>query len=408
MDHEAYLKVYQTLKSLEEDEKAKKRPISRNARRGWIFGVFAASFALTLLVCTLLSRLASERGIDDRPARAAAIDVPSVDRPPKAGAIAQVPAKVPSLTLQATNVSAGIPMTVDPRAGSVFKPQQQRSEFDRAKQLERSDSQLRATLQQHPAGPNPAGAAEATQQRPSDTVDKQNSSSLQADLDKTQQNPEAQQPPATSPQEQQAHAEEDAWHSLDQTNGESVGHFLAQYPGSGHAAAAQELLRGLAQQEQARKLNLADDNAWGSVASADRHSLEQYLNDFPSGNHVGQARQWLSEISAAGPSRDANAVIATLEKYSHAWNAKNLAEITAIRPGLGRRTAKEELSSTRSIVMRIHPTSVPRIEGDHATVECIHQVDQVFNDGIEKQNPGVRMTYVLVKRGGNWLIAESR
>ncbi len=58
--------------------------------------------------------------------------------------------------------------------------------------------------------------------------------------------------------------------------------------------------------------------------------------------------------------------------------------------------------------MNIEPMSVPRIEGDRATVECIHQVSQVFSDGVEKQNPGMKMTYTLVKRGSNWLIEGAR
>ena len=156
------------------------------------------------------------------------------------------------------------------------------------------------------------------------------------------------------------------------------------------APAAREPV-GSAKKEETTQLVLADGFAKGPPLTLDRHSLEISLNS-----------------PVATPSRDASGVIATLERYSDAWNTKDVADITAIRPGLGRRTVKEELSSVRSIVMRIRPTSVPRIEGDRATVECIHQVDQIFKDGIEKQNPGVRMTYVLVKRDGNWLIADSR
>jgi hypothetical protein len=162
---------------------------------------------------------------------------------------------------------------------------------------------------------------------------------------------------------QQIQAEEDAWKSLDQTRKESVESFLAQYPDGGRAPDARQLLDRLSSQEQAR------------------------------------ARQ---------SARDAHAAIAALERYSEAWNAKDLARITAIRPGLGRRTLKEQLAGARSITMHIHALSAPRTEGDRAIVECMHQVDQVFDDGIEKQNPGVKVTYVLVRRGDDWLIEDSR
>lgn len=280
---------------------------------------------------------------------------------------------------------------------------------------------FQAFLQKYPDGPYSPAAAQATQKMQWEAVDKQNPASLQAYLDTSQQgaySAEARQRLGAllqAQQVQQARAqEENAWDSIDPRAAEALRHFLAQYPNGSHALAAQELLHRLEKQKEARELALADDNAWKTVASKDQHSLEQYLNEFPSGKHNDQARQWLTEISTTAAaareasSREASAVIATLKKYSDAWNAKDLEDITALRPGLGRRTAKEELSSTRSIVMHIQPTSVPKIQGDRATVECIHKVDQVFSDGTEKQNPGVKMTYVLVKRGGTWLIADSR
>jgi hypothetical protein len=146
-----------------------------------------------------------------------------------------------------------------------------------------------------------------------------------------------------------------------------------------------------------------------SVSSPDRYALDRNLSDLPLAPPIVPAYAPAMAVNSSGKtSADANAVIEALEKYSKAWNTKRVAQITALRPGLPRRTVQEELSSTSSLVMRIQPTSAPRIQGDHATVECIHQVDQVFTDGIKKQNPGVKMTYVLVRRGDNWLIEESR
>jgi hypothetical protein len=120
------------------------------------------------------------------------------------------------------------------------------------------------------------------------------------------------------------------------------------------------------------------------------------------------ARRTSAALASAKRAEEEQAVIAVLAKYSRAWNAKDLDDIRALRPGLARRTLKEELAAARSIQMQIHPVSAPKIEGDRAMVECLHRVDQVFEDGTEKQSPGVHMTYVLVKRGGTWLIADTR
>ncbi len=106
-------------------------------------------------------------------------------------------------------------------------------------------------------------------------------------------------------------------------------------------------------------------------------------------------------------SPDTDAVLATLKRYSEAWSAKDVSKITALRPGLGERKVKKELSSVRFIAMRIRPLSSPKIQGDHAAVECIHEVNQTFNDGIARAHPGIKMTYALIRRGGNWFIESS-
>jgi hypothetical protein len=145
-----------------------------------------------------------------------------------------------------------------------------------------------------------------------------------------------------------------------------------------------------------------------SVSFPDRYPLNGNVTDLPSAPPMDPTHAMIAGASSGATSADANAVIAALEKYSDAWNTKRVAQITALRPGLPRRTVVQELSSASSIIMRIQPTSIPRIQGNRATVECIHQVDQVFTDGVEKQNLGVKMIYVLVRRGSNWLIEESR
>lgn len=158
---------------------------------------------------------------------------------------------------------------------------------------------------------------------------------------------------------------------------------------------------GFAEQLEAPALDVA------SVPSPDRYAPNESLPDLPPPSLEAPHTPVLAASSGA-TYEEAKAVLATLQQYSDAWNEKHVDEITALRPRLTRRIVDQELSAARSIVMRIRPTSPPKIEGNRATVQCIHQVDQVFTDGIEKQNPGVYMTYVLMRRGSNWLIEDSR
>jgi hypothetical protein len=145
-----------------------------------------------------------------------------------------------------------------------------------------------------------------------------------------------------------------------------------------------------------------------AALSPDPSARNEVRTDVPSVRLASEPPADASGHPFAGASADAKAVVGALAKYSAAWNTKRAANITALRPGLPRRAVQQELSSVRSITMRIQPISAPTIQGNRATVECIHQVDQVFSDGVKKENPGIKMIYVLVRRDGNWLIEESR
>lgn len=129
--------------------------------------------------------------------------------------------------------------------------------------------------------------------------------------------------------------------------------------------------------------------------------LDSYLNTLPTAPHSIPARPRNVIL------HEESAVIAALQRYSQAWDGRDVSEIIAVRPSLSRRTVRDELASTRAIDMSIRPTSTPRILGDMATVECEHRVTQTFRNGVQKQLPGVRMTYVLQKQGGTWVIIDT-
>ncbi len=141
-----------------------------------------------------------------------------------------------------------------------------------------------------------------------------------------------------------------------------------------------------------------------AISENERGALYPYPTDSVSHGLTDRTGATLSENSSDGMTRDAKAVIAVLGKYSEAWNTMQIAEITALKPGLSRRVVEQELSGARSITMRIQPTSDPRIQGNLAKVDCIHEVAQVFKDGVSKANPGIKMTYVLVRHGSTWRI----
>jgi hypothetical protein len=209
-------------------------------------------------------------------------------------------------------------------------------------------------------------------------VDKQSVDAVRAYLQQRPRGPftaDARQRLADLLEARRARAERDDRNAAENTKKEPLEGSPAGHSQGSHGPDAGELLLGLVNEHKLPQLTLPDETASGS------------------------------EIAAA--SRDADAVLAALEKYSRAWNAKDIAAIIAIRPTLDRRTVKDELSTVRSVVMRIRPMSSPNIEGDRAVIECIHQVDEAFNDGIKKENPGARLTYGLVRRGGNWLIEDS-
>ncbi len=224
----------------------------------------------------------------------------------------------------------------------------------------------------------------------------------------------------------------DAWASLNKTDLGAVRAFLLAHPSDPHARDANALVSQLS----LRSSTEADEAGWSRVVPADRASLEAYLSNFPEGRHASQAREWLAPVppvlsvpsvpvpdlsvpSALSspktrpvpePSEegDEDAILSTLHHYANAWATHSLQQISALRPGLDRRTIKDMLSATRSINMSVQPQSAPVIRGNRATVVCMQRVSQVFSDGAQKQSPDVQMTYTLVRHGASWIIADSR
>jgi hypothetical protein len=117
-----------------------------------------------------------------------------------------------------------------------------------------------------------------------------------------------------------------------------------------------------------------------------------------------RAEQALAALHSRQMADASNAVTAMLQRYVNAWNAKDVASITALHRSLDRRTIKAQLEPVTAIRMTITPASAAQIDGERATIVCRRQVDETFSDGTEKQSPALLVTFTLSKRDGEWSI----
>jgi hypothetical protein len=187
--------------------------------------------------------------------------------------------------------------------------------------------------------------------------------------------------------------------------------------------------RNLLQDLQQAERTLAEQSDWNAIDRGNQEALAGFLGRHPDGAFAGQARQAVAalkektalaeltreraeEALAALHSREmaeaSNAVTAMLQRYVDAWNAKDIASITALYRGLDRRTIKAQLAPVTTIRMTITPASAAQIEGERATIVCRRQVEETFSDGTEKQSPQLLVTFTLSKRDGEWSIEGTR
>ncbi|HEX4808410.1 MAG TPA: protein kinase [Bryobacteraceae bacterium] len=266
--------------------------------------------------------------------------------------------------------------------------------------------------QRYPTGPHAQAASEGIQRLEWSGVDKNSEAALNSYITKHPEGShsnEARRLLAQLGVTERNRAEQSDWDSLDKNKKDDVRAFMTKYPNGSHTAAAQHILADFANQEGLAAQQAADDNAWRSADATDRASLERYLGQFPSGRHANQAQQALANINQRPPPQaDAGNVLAVLQRYAAAWLAKDQETILALQPNLNRRTLKAELAPVRVWRMTLTPLSPPQIDGDHASVTCRRQVDQVFSDGTEKQPPASTVTFALKKQGAGWVIEAVR
>ena len=212
---------------------------------------------------------------------------------------------------------------------------------------------------------------------------------------------------------EKARLEQNDWNSVDKNDKQAVENFLAKYPAGAHSADAHNIATDLTRKEKAAQMERAEETAWNAVNRKDRASLQAFVKQFPTGKHSSEARQALANLAPAPAAdtthaADAVAVTAVLQRYAAAWNNKDIDEILALRPGLGKQFVRNALKGTRSMHMEITPNSPPKIQGGHATVVCTQRVDQTFADGVEKHPPQTMVTITLARNGNSWTILSAQ
>ena len=200
-----------------------------------------------------------------------------------------------------------------------------------------------------------------------------------------------------------ARAEELEWNALRNSRDlVALDRFLNKYP-QGHDNPAARALAARLQQEEID---------WRTAQNGkDISGLQAFLRTYPQSPYAEEARAELGKLQAAVqvspslPSDDAQAVRATLMRFSQAFAQKDANQLAAVWPGLHKQELNKIKTSFRdadSIQMDLK-ISDPQIDGVHATVTCLRSLQYIFKGGIRKSEAGT-VTIQLGKRAGQWVI----
>ncbi len=308
------------------------------------------------------------------------------------------PGKTLSLTSADLNLSQSVP---DAAA----------REAEDWKRIKASSSlaELQNFEKRYPSGPHAQALFERIQELEWTGVDRTRAAAVTAYLAKYPQGShsnEARQLMEQLAKSEKSRVEQSEWDSLNKGSTDALQSFIAKYPGGNHSNAARQLLAETVR-EAAEKEEQRDDDSWKSVDKGDRASIGEYLGRFPAGKHVAQAQQALANFSSRQLSQgDAGSVLAILQKFAAAWEARNIQAILSLQPTLNQRTLKTELAAVRAWRVSITPLASPQISGDHASITCRRKVYQTFSDGTERQSPEVTVTYTLRRQASSWVIED--
>lgn len=200
-----------------------------------------------------------------------------------------------------------------------------------------------------------------------------------------------------------ARAEELEWNTLRNSRDlVALDRFLNKYP-QGHYNPAARALAAKLQQEEFD---------WRTAHNGkDAGALQAFLKSYPQSPYAEDARaelrklQSVPAVSAPVAADDAQAVRATLMRFSQAFTQKDPNQLAAVWPNLNKQELNKIRTSFRdadSIQMDLK-ISDPQIDGAHASVTCLRSLQYIFKGGIRKSESGT-VTIQLSKQAGQWVI----
>lgn len=146
------------------------------------------------------------------------------------------------------------------------------------------------------------------------------------------------------------------------------------------------------------------DLEWESaLTAASPTGVRQFLLKYP--GHA-EATAWLAKADADAKDAELKAVLAAIERYRKAYESKDVAEMTVVRPGLNgpeRKRLEEFMRSVRSLRYELTPESAPQIQGGTATVQCRLKVALKMAGG-DPPPVDQSVTLRLRKQSDGWII----
>ena len=143
----------------------------------------------------------------------------------------------------------------------------------------------------------------------------------------------------------------------------------------------------------------AEDQVWaGASHSSDADPYQRYLSSYPQGRYVDAARAQLQKM-------DETHIRETLEKYTQAYDRRDIDGILALWPNIPAATQKktrqafqDEKSITSSLII-----GKVEVQGSSATVSCKHSVEWISNEGGRGRTQD-QITFRMLKQSGGWVI----
>ena len=175
-----------------------------------------------------------------------------------------------------------------------------------------------------------------------------------------------------------------------------------------------------------RALSKLDDLAWGRTSQNDISSLRLYVQNFPTGRHIDEARRKIEElnrppqvarstaprITESSPLDDKKAVLDVLVRYQKAYEGQDIQGLRRIWPGMTSQQIKgvgEFFKHASSLTLNYSLIEEPEINGDRATVKFTQSLSYVAGGKPGRDSAKVVMQLSkLPGTPGNWQINSIR